>query len=369
MGLDEHKGEKNNQRFLERCFRLLEYLRKNTDNEHTLTQAELRKSEICHCLGNNETFNRTVTQLARALNCENDTVKPKDDWVLVYRAFAECYGDNVYDDDRKMSSSVKDIYFNHIFTDAEMTAIINALRTSKAVNRDEAERIIGKLKDRLAPDFYKEPPYKLDSSEFFDSPMLAENIVTIQRAISEEKKVSYAFNYYNQRSELVRTRAALTVVSPYYIVSSEGRLYLIGVYDDNVLCVNRIDLMTDMEILNQKRIAFSDLMRSNMRDMPPEMSEEFKIKHLNMSYETPIAATFRSTKRRDDGDPDLTFIHDYFGSNFTVTDPKENIIRVRCSEWGVVNFAVQYGDYVEVLDDNLREKIAERIKHLSETYL
>lgn len=369
MEIKDHSGEKDNQRFLKRCFRLLEYLRKNTDKNHPTIQARLRESEIRPLLGTNETFNRTVSQIAKALNFdENDAVKPEDEWVLMYKAFSDYYGENGNDDD-DISSSVKYIYFNHIFTNDEVTAIINALRMSKAVDRERAEIIIEKLKDRLTSTFYQEPICKLNSCEFTDTPGLCENLEIIQKAISGRKMLEFTFNYYGANGKLTPRKSH--TVSPHYIVADSGRFYLwcsdagfdsSGVY--------RIDLMTGVKIAvrNKKELPAKD--KAHIRDLPPNMSDEFKVKHLYMSYETPLTVRLKNTKQLSDGELNYTFIHDTFGDLFKVIDKNEGLVQVRCSEFGIINFALEYGDVIEVLEPPpLREKIVERIKQLNEKYL
>lgn len=372
MEIKDYKGEKDNQRFLERCFKLLEYLRKNTDHKHAITQKKLREdTEIKDYLGNNETFNRTIRQLANTLNFKGSEVRPEDEWVLVYKAFAKYYGENggFYDDnDSEMSNSVRGIYFNHIFTDDELTAIINALNTSKAVSREQSDKIICKLKNRLAPDFYKEPKYKLEYLEYTDSPQLAENICIIQQAISERKQISFVFNYYNKDKRLAATKPGPTRISPYYIVSDNGRFYLIGSHKNNIMYIYRIDLMTSISISTIDNLPIRSEEKHKIRNMPQAMSEEFKARHLNMSYEAPITAEFKNNKKSGNGDSNYTFIHDYFGNNFDVVDLEDNIVRVRCSKFGIINFAIQFGEYVEVLDEGLRKDIAKRVKQLSEKY-
>ncbi len=368
MNIKDNRGDRGNQKMLERCFRLLEYLRKHTDRDHPTIQARLRESELEPLLGTNETFNKTVTQLAEALNCGEHGVKPEDEWVLVYNAFRDYYGENE-DDADEMSSSVKGIYFNHIFTNDEVTAIINALRMSKAVDRERAENIIKKLKKRLTSDLYREPVYKLNSCEFTDSPMLSENLKIIQEAISDNKKIDFTFNYYGANGKL--TPGKRHCVSPHYIVVNNGRFYLWCSFTKfEVSWVFRIDLMTDIEISMQNKAPVPADDKAYIRDLPPKMSEEFKVKHLYMSYETPYTIKLKNTKTLSDGELTYTYIHDTFGDFFQVIDKNEGIVQVRCSEFGIINFALEYSDCVEVLEPSaIREKIAERIKQLNEKYL
>ena len=55
----------------ERMFKIWEYLKNNTDREHPTTQAEMRKaSEVAEFIGDKETFNRLIKDMARAMNSD-----------------------------------------------------------------------------------------------------------------------------------------------------------------------------------------------------------------------------------------------------------------------------------------------------------
>ena len=57
----------------ERSYRILEYLRKNSDSGHTITQASLRKvPELSDYIGDKETYNDTIVNMAMAMNFDAD---------------------------------------------------------------------------------------------------------------------------------------------------------------------------------------------------------------------------------------------------------------------------------------------------------
>jgi hypothetical protein len=66
-----------------------------------------------------------------------------------------------------------------------------------------------------------------------------------------------------------------------------------------------------------------------------------------------------------------TFIHDSFGDDYTVVKKEEDgdIIRVHCSVYGIVNWAVQYGDFVEVISpDTVVDEIKKKVETLRNRY-
>lgn len=67
-------------------------------------------------------------------------------------------------------------------------------------------------------------------------------------------------------------------------------------------------------------------------------------------------------------------MYDWFGDTFryerTETQPPYgDIVRVICSPFAMVNWALQYSDRVEVLQpEEVREQVMEKIKNLNQKY-
>lgn len=77
----------------ERMFRVWDYLKNNTDKEHPTTQAEMRKSsEVAGFLGDKETFNRLIKDMARTMNSDKHGYKPEKDWKIYFHDFKKYYG-------------------------------------------------------------------------------------------------------------------------------------------------------------------------------------------------------------------------------------------------------------------------------------
>lgn len=371
---DPNTNRKDYKLTIKRCFKLLDYLKRNTDSEHTITQAELRRDEeISDYLGSRDTFNKMVRTLSTMLNTDgDDKIKPEEEWRLVYKAFRNFYGESDSEEDIDLCS-VRDIYYNHIFTDDEITEIINALRMSKTADEKVTERIINKVKRELVSKHYKEYSCRIYNSEYTDADLLDTNLSLIQQAISKRQQLSYRMNYYNNKMKLVPVRKTEKVISPHYIVTNAGRFYVIGCFEGEkkALCIIRIDLMSDVRILDKTVTS-----PKNIQGLPDIMEDNFKSLQLNMSYDAPIPVTMRITKRLTDsviGEAVInhTFIHDIFGDRYTVlnSDSEGDVIRVTCPPFAVKNLAMQYSDVVEVLaPDSLRNEIRDMIKKLNEKY-
>lgn len=110
--------------------------------------------------------------------------------------------------------------------------------------------------------------------------------------------------------------------------------------------------------------------------------ERFKNNHLGMSYDIPSTVTLKVRNPYKTGTNNLTFIHDSFGEDYKITTeaykkehklPKNQtdfeIVEVRTSPYGIVNWALQYSDKVEVIGpENVVKSIKERVEELSKKY-
>ena len=212
----------------------------------------------------------------------------------------------------------------------------------------------------------------------------------IQRAIDDKVRIRFRFNGYNRNRELEPVRTEKDTVSPYYIVANGGRYYLLACKEmlkdgspKRHMSIWRVDLMTDMEIpeRDERRKGERALEKKQVEDLPREWSEDFPLHHLNMSFDKPVPIELRiipiggkigeSTERHR---PDYTFLYDWFGDTFryerTETEPPYgDIVSVVCSPFGMVNWALQYSDRVEVLKpEAVRSQVIEKIKNLTKKY-
>ena len=91
-----------------------------------------------------------------------------------------------------------------------------------------------------------------------------------------------------------------------------------------------------------------------------------------MSYDDYLFVEMKIMKTpKTNNEVNYTFIHDSFGDNYTVVKKEDDgdIVRVHCSKYGSVNWAVQYGDFVEVISpDSVIEGIKKKIETLRGKY-
>lgn len=101
--------------------------------------------------------------------------------------------------------------------------------------------------------------------------------------------------------------------------------------------------------------------------------EKYMAEHLYMAYDEP--RKIRIKLRAEDH----TILHDWFGDHYEKTDElteidgngrevRYDIATVRTSPSMIVHWAMQYAGAVEVLDEEIREKIRDEIKELQKKY-
>ncbi|WP_373898731.1 WYL domain-containing protein [Haloimpatiens sp. FM7315] len=399
----KRKSEKPSN--FERTYNIIQYLKRNSDSEHTATQASLRKvPELEEYIGNKQTFNRMIKCAAMAMNYCGEVEKPEDEWNIIFDDFVKQYGydeeeiDDSDDDDESkdmLNMHIKGLFYHHIFSYDDINSLIEGILFSKTLDSKTADKLINKIENNLTTKFYKKGPKKIckiQESQLVGRDLMRENLLIIQEAIDNNVQISFQFNGYNYRKKLEPVREERDVVSPYYIIASEGRYYLIAcreIHKEDKIIRNmsiwRIDLMTDIDIPGKdERLKISGIHavpKSKVENLPQEWKDDFQLSHLNMSFDKPVTIKLRIKSSKTKDDPikrvraDYTFLHDWFGDTFRYiktekTEPYDDIVQVVCSPYGMVNWALQYSNRVEVLEpEYVRNEIVKKVKLLTQKYL
>lgn len=396
------KEQKDRYSKIERAFKILEYLKANSDSEHTVTQAALRKKpEIEQYLGDKETYNDTIVKMAMALNFDDYGVKPEDEWKLIFKDFIKMYGESSLDEneseedsDENQKMRIRGLYYNHTFSYDEISSMIESILFSKTIDTKAANEIIKKIENNLTTKFYKKGAKnicRVQEPVLADRKILRKNLLTIQKAIDDGVQISFTFNGYNRYKKLVPNHDRKDIVSPYYIVASGGRYYLLAckelVFDRKSIrnmSIWRIDLMSEIEIPNRdgKRNikGVPSISKWEVENLPQSWSEDFQLSHLNMSFDNPVKVKLRIKSPKEKDNPskslraDYTFMYDWFGDTFKYikteeTAPYDDIVEVKCSPYAMANWALQYSDRVEVLEpESVRNMVVEKVKNLTKKY-
>lgn len=387
----------------EKTIRFLEYLKKHTDQEHPLKSIkdarEVFRKDGLH-LGSDNTIRKFYKDIADAYNLDIEQHPlPQSKWRVMYDSYVKLYGDtddeedsfgeDDFDEPGADREQYRNLYYVPEFSYEEIDALIEAVQLSPTLNREETEKLILTLENEFTSEYYRKGARsicKIYGKESCDRELLRENLLMIQQAILDGVQIAYRFNGYTKDKKLAPMRDYKRYASPYYIVANDGRYYLMAAnerYKHSGPYIIRIDLMTEVEIperdekSGQKGIPA--IPKREVAGLSPEWEEDFPMRHINMSYGAPILIKMRiKNEKKKDGrtpeEPVYTFLHDYFGDSYRYLGADENdadydIVTVRCTSFGMENFAVQYADKMEVLDPpELREKIREKAQRLAEKY-
>lgn len=369
----------------ERSYRILEYLKKNTDQEHKVKQSDLRKIEyLKQYIGNKETFNDTIVNMANAMNSDsNERINPEEEWRIVFDAFAKRYGSEGSEEEEEEGTQrmpIRGLYYNHIFSYDEINSLIEGILFSKTMTPEDGKKLIEKIENHLTTKFYPKGAKQIcrvNEPQLTDKGRIRENLKMIQHAIDERVQISFRFCGYNRRKELEPVWEEKDTVSPYYLVANGGKYYLLACKEMRIneelirkMSIWRVDLMGEMEIPGRDEKlgipGIPALKKEKVKHLPKQWSEDFHLSHLNMAFDEPVKIRLKITRVREKAD--YTFLHDWFGDTFRFVG-KSDIVEVKCSPFAMVNWALQYSDRVEVLEpESIRQQVAEKVRRLYEKY-
>jgi len=225
----------------ESCYKIVEYLKKNTDKDHPTTQAAMRKDDsVAEFLGAKETSNSYINQIALALNTNYDGALNKEkDWKVVFDAFTEVHGskkkskiETEYTNIEKLP--IRNLYYNQEFSYEELDKIIECISLSDTLDERTAKKLIKKVKEELGTVFYEEQSSKISKIEpemIVDSEYYRKNIKTIEEAIENNVKITFYYNGIDSEKKLERESLSKEIISPYYLVANKGKYYVVACKD------------------------------------------------------------------------------------------------------------------------------------------
>jgi len=241
-----------------------------------------------------------------------------------------------------------DWYLVRDFSDAELRLLIDGLLFSKHIPYSQCKELIDKLKGL--------------SNKYFDAKVrhirnLPENmpankqlfltIEVLDEAISKGKQVSFIYNEFGTDKKLhprknSKGEVREYIINPYQMVATNGRYYLICNLDiyDNVSNY-RLDRITDIRLLGAPAKPMKKVVGLEKGlDLPKHMAE-----HIYMFAGRSVSVLFRAQSFL------AGQIMDWFGKDVSFSnDTGETVeVRVEVNEQAMFFWALQYGQYIEVL--------------------
>lgn len=249
------------------------------------------------------------------------------------------------------------------FEDVELRMLIDSVLFSKSIPAHQAKILIEKIKGLGNIHFESKVAHTGTIKELYhtDNKQAFINMDIVQEAIDKNRQIQFIYNTYGVDKKLHPRREKPYVVSPYQIINSDKPFLICNTkYFDNI-STYRIDNMTEIQILDEKSRPIRELEGLEYGfNLPKHMAE-----HAYMFTDKVARVKLRVKKSM------IGQVIDYFGTDFTVREETEDeaVIQLRSSEQAMIFWAMQYGDFVEVLEpENVREKIKESIRGMVEKY-
>ena len=252
------------------------------------------------------------------------------------------------------------------FTDSELRMLIDSVLFSKNISQKQAKDLIGKLKGLSNKYFSAKVSHvcNLPDLQYADrKQQVLYNLDVINDAISFEKKISFIYNRYDTKFQLVPKRSDYTyIVNPYQMIAHNGHYYLICNFDKySEVAHLRIDKMTDVKILDEKAKEKKLIPELEYGlDLPKHMAQ-----HVYMYGGNSVWAVIKCHENLMDE------LVDWFGKDFCILDhiEEEISIRVKVNEQSMFYWALQYGDCAEIVEPvHLRQKIKDAVGRMADKY-
>jgi predicted DNA-binding transcriptional regulator YafY len=249
-------------------------------------------------------------------------------------------------------------------TDAELHLLIDSLSFSKYISYSDCKELVEKLKNLSSRHFHHRHS---NLSESQPENKLLYAIDIINEAIHENIKISFQFVEFgaDKKPRLVTGKdgAPHTYrVSPYEIVITNGRHYLICAHDKGGLFNYRIDYIR--EIKTDKEAVFRPV-----SDIPGNENGLILSKYMKEHIYMYGGKSERVTFRADENIAGQ--IIDWFGKDVLFANKADGslVATVTVNENAMLYWALQYGMSVEILQPaGLRERVREAVKGMAEKY-
>lgn len=312
--------------------RILQILKKYSDEKHPLTQAEiiekLRDYEI---------------ELERKSVGKNIDLLIKADIDI-----QEVPNKGVYLASRK-------------FSDEDLRILIDSVMFSRNIDHERAGKLIKKLESGIG---HGKKSYstihKVGGFYHADIDVFAV-MDKLNDAIANGVQVSFMYNDYGNNKQLHHAWQEAAVVNPYYVIAFNNSYYLIGNVDkfDN-LGNFRLDRMTDVAVLESPR--------KDIRHTSEKSLDLGKYMSAHPYMETGKADRIHAYVK----DGYMSRVIDAFGKNFDVLSEDSEGVKVAIftGEEDAYLWALQNGDCVEITAPQwLRNRLRQTVSALQSTYI
>ena len=313
---------------------ILEVLQQYTDEEHHLSQQEILR----------------ILKRDYGITCDRRSVR-SNVLDLIDLGYDICMDDGYYLASRE-------------FENAELRMLIDSVLFSRHISPNQGKRLIDKLQ-ALGNKYFKPKVshvIALPDLNHTDNKQVMIVVDTLNDAIEEKKKVEFTYNSYDTDFKLHPREHSPYLVSPYQMVASNGRYYLLGSIDRYEGITHfRIDRITDIKMLDIPVKPIKEVEGlENGFNLPKHMAEHT---YLFCGESVPVKLKTSVSMMND--------LIDWFGKEFSIIEKKDDeiVVSVKCNYNAMFYWALQYGSKVEVLAPmELRQELATTIQNMNNKY-
>ena len=250
------------------------------------------------------------------------------------------------------------------FEEGEILYLIDAIYSSRFMPTKYANDLVERLTKNISIHKRKKFKYleKIDDGVRTDNKEIFLTIELLNEAIEKGKKVEFQYGAYGTDKKLkLKGDGRVYKINPYFMVNNKGKYYLVCNYDKYEDISNyKIDCISNLKITDE--------------DVKPIKSlpnhENFSVKdyikeNIYMVFGNSVKAYIKIKSEDKVND----FV-DWFGKDvsFEKVDG-ELIASLKVNEESLIFWALQYGQYVEVLKPtSTRNKIKEILKSMMTAY-
>ena len=406
----------------QRTVEVLSALKEYSDEDHPISKTELL--DHITTTDNPMTLSGTIDEILVQINPTEHTEENDSEYRIKYDGYDKPFEENpliirnkINEIKKKMrhkgedtealrkeledlgvrkAPAIKGLRYIHDFDAKDMDRLIGAVALSAGIPAGDKERLISRIMD-TASKYYRSPfydralgtlkfnPYseysRLYSTSGETEKRIGENVHILQDAMRQHTKVRFRFDHYSADKCYV-PGDRVNVITPYYIVIYNDNYYVIGAWDTGNNAVHyRIDLMSSVEIVRDEKgdpVPMKPM--SKCKDLPSRDVKwdpgKYMSEHLYMAFDTdkekPRRISIKIPVKKINR---YTILHDWFGDHFSINktatakcEEGYEVVDVVTSPTMLVHWAMQYADFCEILDKDVREKIREEIKKMEGKY-
>ena len=313
---------------------ILEVLQQYTDEDHHLSQQEILR----------------ILKRDYDITCDRRSVR-SNVLDLIDLGYDICMDDGYY-------------FASRDFENAELRMLIDSVLFSRHISPTQGKRLIDKLQD-LGNKYFKPKVshvIALPDLNHTDNKQVMIVVDTLNDAIEEKKKVEFTYNSYGTDFKLHPREHSPYLVSPYQMVASNGRYYLLGSTDRYQGITHfRIDRITDIKMTDIPIKPVKEVEGlENGFNLPKHMAEHT---YLFCGESVPVKLKTSVSMMND--------LIDWFGKDFSIIEKNDDeiTVSVKCNYNAMFYWALQYGANVEVLaPKELRKELAKTIQDMNKRY-